>query len=113
VGFDWPEIGGIYDKLAEVQAAPTLEERAVNLASWLGVDAESALRGANLKFNGRFRQVEALVAERNLEWEQLDLAALEATWQEVKGDTAVTLLPPASDPTPHQYAAKQCGRNGR
>ncbi len=103
VGFDWPEIGGIYDKLAEelaeVQAAQTPEERAdelgdllfvtVNLASWLGVDAESALRGANLKFNGRFRQVEALVAERNLEWEQLDLAALEAIWQEVKGETAV------------------------
>jgi tetrapyrrole methylase family protein/MazG family protein len=98
VGFDWPEIGGIYDKLAEelaeVQAAQTPEERAdelgdllfaaVNLASWLGVDAESALRGANLKFSGRFRQVEALVAERNLEWAQLDLAALEEIWEEVK-----------------------------
>ena len=103
MGFDWPEIGGIYDKLAEelaeVQAAQTPEERAdelgdllfaaVNLASWLDVDAESVLRGANLKFNGRFRQVEALVAERNLEWEQLDLAALEVIWQEVKRGTAV------------------------
>jgi hypothetical protein len=104
VGFDWPEIGGIYDKLAEelaeVQAAQTPEERADELgdllfaavtllASWLGVDAESALRGANLKFSQRFRQVEALVAERNLEWEQLDLAALEEILQEVKGGTAV------------------------
>ncbi|MCP4428510.1 MAG: nucleoside triphosphate pyrophosphohydrolase [Chloroflexi bacterium] len=98
VGFDWPEIGGIYDKLneevAEIKAAQTPEERAdevgdllfvtVNLASWLGVDAESALRGANLKFNGRFRQVERLVAERGLAWEQLDLEALEAIWEEVK-----------------------------
>lgn len=103
VGFDWPEIGGIYDKLAEelaeVQAAQTPEERAdelgdllfvtVNLASWLGVDAESALRGANLKFNGRFRQVEQLVTARNLDWSQLDIDALEAIWQEVKGGTAV------------------------
>ncbi len=98
VGFDWPEIGGIYDKLneevAEVKAAQTPEERAdelgdllfvvVNLASWLGVDAESALRGANLKFNQRFRQVEQLVAERGLEWAGLDLAALEEIWGEVK-----------------------------
>ncbi|MCB9420770.1 MAG: nucleoside triphosphate pyrophosphohydrolase [Ardenticatenaceae bacterium] len=104
VGFDWPEIGGIYDKLAEelaeVQAAQTPEERAdelgdllfvtVNLASWLGVDAESALRGANLKFSQRFRQVEQLVTARNLDWAQLDLVALEAIWQEVKeGGTAV------------------------
>lgn len=98
VGFDWPEIGGIYDKLAEelaeVQAAQTPEERAdelgdllfaaVNLASWLGVDAESALRGANLKFGRRFRRVEQLVAERGLDWSQLDLAALELLWEEVK-----------------------------
>jgi uncharacterized protein YabN with tetrapyrrole methylase and pyrophosphatase domain len=55
----------------------------------LGVDAESALRGANLKFSQRFRRVEALVAERNLDWEQLDLAALEEIWEEVKGGTAV------------------------
>ncbi len=104
VGFDWPEIGGVYDKLneeiAEVQAADTPEERAdelgdllfatVNLASWLGVDAESALRGANLKFNGRFRQVEQLVIERGLEWQRLDLPTLEAIWEEVKGRGSAT-----------------------
>jgi hypothetical protein len=38
-----------------------------------------------LKFSGRFRRVEALVAERHLDWVQLDLAALEEIWQEVKG----------------------------
>ncbi len=100
VGFDWPEIEGVYDKLheeiAEVKAAVTPEERAdelgdllfvtVNLASWLGVDAESALRGANLKFNRRFRQVEQIVAERGLAWEKLDLAALDKIWDEVKED---------------------------
>jgi len=98
VGFDWPEIGGVYDKLneevAEIKAAATPEERAdelgdllfvtVNLASWLGVDAESALRGANLKFSRRFHGVEQLIAERKLDWAQLDLPALEAMWDEVK-----------------------------
>jgi hypothetical protein len=42
-----------------------------------------------LKFSRRFRQVEQLVAKRNLDWAQLDLAALEEIWQEVKGGTAV------------------------
>ena len=102
VGFDWPDIGGVYAKIneeiAEVKAAEAPDERAdelgdilfvvVNLANWLDVDAESALRGANLKFNRRFRQVERLVAERGLDWADLDLAALDVLWEEVKG-TAV------------------------
>ena len=54
------------------------------MAGWLGMDAESALRGASLKFGRRLRGVEELVAERNLDWAQLDLAALEAIWEEGK-----------------------------
>lgn len=101
VGFDWPEIEGVYGKLAEelaeLQAAQTQIDKTVelgdllfvmvNLASWLGIDAESALREANLKFVHRFRQVEQLMHDQNLEWEALDLPAMEALWQEVKRNT--------------------------
>ncbi|MBK6326669.1 MAG: nucleoside triphosphate pyrophosphohydrolase [Chloroflexi bacterium] len=98
VGFDWPNIAGVYDKLreetAELQAANTPAERLaelgdilfvlVNLARWLGVDAESALREANLRFTRRFQAVEQLAAARQLDLTQMDLAAIEILWQEVK-----------------------------
>ncbi len=99
VGFDWPDISGVYAKLEEeiqeLRAAQTAAEQAdelgdvlfvlVNVAKWLGVDAESALREANLKFTRRFQGVERLARQRGLELAQLSLAELNALWQEVKG----------------------------
>lgn len=72
VGFDWPDVNGPRDKiaeeLAEVAAAATDAERhaevgdlllaVVNYARHLGVDAEGALRDANLKFARRFAAME-------------------------------------------------------
>lgn len=72
VGFDWPDINGPRDKiaeeLAEVATAATDAERheevgdlllaVVNYARHLGVDAESALRDANTKFARRFAAME-------------------------------------------------------
>lgn len=98
VGFDWPNVAGVYEKLqeelAELQAAGTPAERQaelgdllfvlVNLARWLDVDAESALREANGRFTHRFNHLEQLVRQRQLDWGDLDLAALDALWQEVK-----------------------------
>ena len=98
VGFDWPEINGVYEKvqeeIAELREATTPEHRAeelgdllfvvVNLANWLDLDAESALREANLKFSRRFRGVETLAAARNLTLSDMTLDDLEALWQEVK-----------------------------
>ncbi|MEZ4511649.1 MAG: nucleoside triphosphate pyrophosphohydrolase [Chloroflexota bacterium] len=97
-GFDWPDVAGVWEKLAEevaeLQAAASEAEQqaelgdllftVVNLARWLGVEAETALREATLRFNGRFRHVEQLVAERGLDWRKLDLAALDALWREAK-----------------------------
>ena len=98
IGFDWPAIDGVYGKLqeeiVEVQEAVTQAEKAdelgdvlfvaVNLASWLGVDAESALRGATRKFSRRFRKLEEMTAVRGQKMEGLDLSVLEERWQEVK-----------------------------
>jgi ATP diphosphatase len=55
-----------------------------NLARKLDVDAESALRAANAKFERRFRGMERLAAERGLIFAELHLDAQERLWQEVK-----------------------------
>ena len=71
-GFDWPTIDGPKDKIAEeldeVDRARTHDEReeeigdllfaVVNLARFLKIDAEEALRKANRKFESRFRAIE-------------------------------------------------------
>lgn len=57
---------------------------AVNLARKLGVDAETALRAANGKFERRFRGMERLAAARGIEFEALGLADQERLWQEMK-----------------------------
>ena len=98
VGFDWPSIEGVYEKLqeevVELRQASSPEHRSeelgdllfvtVNLARWLDVDAESALREANLKFSRRFRALETLAKTRHLNLSEMDLDGLEALWQEVK-----------------------------
>lgn len=98
VGFDWPNVAGVFAKLeeevAELKRANSAAARqaelgdilfvTVNLAQWLGVDAESALREANLRFSRRFHQVERLVAERQLSLEEMDLEGMDVLWQEAK-----------------------------
>ncbi|MBK8902822.1 MAG: nucleoside triphosphate pyrophosphohydrolase [Anaerolineaceae bacterium] len=98
VGFDWPSIDGVYEKLheevAELQTAVSPQHQAeelgdllfvtVNLAKWLDIDAESALREANAKFSRRFRALEKLAEVRQLTLSEMDLDSLEALWQEVK-----------------------------
>lgn len=97
-GFDWPEIGGVLEKLVEevteLQAAGSDEERLdelgdvlfvlANVGRWLGVDAEEALRHGNAKFYRRYSGVEALARERGLALETLPLDKQEALYQEVK-----------------------------
>jgi MazG family protein len=57
---------------------------AANLARKLDVDAEAALRAANVKFERRFHGMERLAAQRGEDFSSLSLAAQEALWQEVK-----------------------------
>ena len=98
VGFDWPEMDGVLDKIREeieeIKNAETDFELAseigdlffvlVNFARWKKVDAESALRGTNRKFKQRFAYVEqgAKKGRRNLS--ELTLDEMEALWQEAK-----------------------------
>ncbi|WP_408586858.1 nucleoside triphosphate pyrophosphohydrolase [Novosphingobium sp.] len=95
VGFDWPDTAGPAAKLAEeaeeLAAARTEEERldeagdllfsAVNVVRSYGIAPEEALRFANIKFERRFRGMEALADGA---FASLDLDAQEALWQQVK-----------------------------
>jgi len=99
VGFDWPEIQGVYDKFAEeikeLQAAGdnlTQEQEIgdllfalVNLARWLKVDAESALRESNARFRGRFAHIEKVAKEQDRQLSDLSLEEMEHHWQSAKG----------------------------
>jgi len=100
VGFDWEDAGGVMHKLDEEldelrkarQGQGDVEEEigdllftVVNLCRHEGVDAEGALRRASVKFERRFRALEAAVAESGRSLDEMDIAALEAIWQAVKG----------------------------
>ncbi|MFB0537250.1 MAG: nucleoside triphosphate pyrophosphohydrolase [Anaerolineae bacterium] len=98
VGFDWPNVEGVVAKVAEEieelrrtsDAAEREEELGdllfslVNLARWLKVDAESALRTANARFARRFATMEDLCRQEGQHLADLSLAELDALWEEVK-----------------------------
>ncbi|MGA8429162.1 MAG: nucleoside triphosphate pyrophosphohydrolase [Candidatus Sulfotelmatobacter sp.] len=123
VGFDWPDIEGLFEKLDEEtkELREQLEESAepvrpqgrgvagagrqtfpddlrerveeevgdlffvlVNLARYLSVDPESALRKTNRKFKRRFRKMEQRLAENGRSAEQAGMEELEALWQQAK-----------------------------
>ena len=102
VGFDWDAIDGVFDKVAEeldelraeLHTDPDPERVAaelgdllfscVNLARHAGVDAEAALRGANRRFERRFRAMEQSFSERGQSLEQAEPAAMDAAWEAVK-----------------------------
>ena len=95
-GFDWPDTEGpeakIIEEIEELKAASpeTLEEEAgdllfatVNFVRAHGVDAESALRASNAKFERRYRAMEEKASG---EFAALSLDEQEALWQAVKRD---------------------------
>lgn len=102
VGFDWDNISGVYAKLEEERlellAAQSLAEKqaelgdllfvVVNLASWLKVDAETALREANLRFSRRFRHLEQLATTQQINLTTAGLDKLNQLWGEAKMLTA-------------------------
>lgn len=106
VGFDWPDVAFVFDKLTEemaearVELAKGLGHEAledeigdilfvcVNLARHAEVDFGAALRRANAKFERRFRAIESLARKSGRCLSELDLTAQETLWQQAKTQEA-------------------------
>jgi MazG family protein len=117
VGFDWPHVQGLFEKLSEEthelqehlrdlpsagtnstqkpEIPPELRQHVedevgdlffvlVNIARYLSVDPESALRKTNRKFRRRFSWLEEKLREQGRSLEQATLEEMEALWQQAK-----------------------------
>lgn len=98
VGFDWKDVDGVIDKLAEevneFKQAETDEQRAkefgdllftlANIARRLGIDLESALREANRKFYKRFTYMEKVCRQRGINFAALSFDEQNKLWEEAK-----------------------------
>lgn len=106
-GFEWPHPQPVMDKLREeieevaleLNASPQNPDAiqdeigdvlfvAVNLARHAGVDPGVALRGANRKFERRFRLMEHMAAEDGVAFDTLTLERMELLWQRAKRNSA-------------------------
>jgi len=102
VGFDWPDAAGPRDKIEEElteldeemasgQSQERVEEElgdllfaVVNLARKINCDPRAALEGANGRFVDRFRIVEELASERDIDMGSAELEELDKLWDEAK-----------------------------
>lgn len=123
VGFDWPEMGGLFDKLEEEAAElkgelrslpspptpartgiagsgqPQVPEKLrhrfeeevgdlffvlVNIARYLSLDPESALKKTNRKFRRRFQWMEEQLREKGRGPQEATMEELESLWQQAK-----------------------------
>jgi len=112
IGYDWPSIDGVLDKVAEeieelreaaaeADADPTASAHwaeefgdllfvLVNVARRRDVDAEAAMRAANAKFRRRFGSVERAAAAQGVALRDLDFAALDVLWDAAKDQERMT-----------------------
>lgn len=98
VGFDWPSVSGVIEKTREeieelIQAKdPSAREAEfgdllfalVNLARWLEIDAESALRTASFRFRMRFAAIESYAKNLGKELSELSMEEMDRIWNKAK-----------------------------
>ncbi|MBP9989643.1 MAG: nucleoside triphosphate pyrophosphohydrolase [Ruminococcus sp.] len=100
-GFDWDEVGGALDKLneeiKELREAVSHNDKdeineelgdvlfsVVNVSRFVDIDAEESLTASTDKFVSRFKKVEQMAAERNIDMKTAGLDELDALWDEAK-----------------------------
>lgn len=110
IGFDWPNLASVRAKLAEelgeLSEAISSKERAAiehelgdvffalaNVARFLGVPPEDAVRAANGRFTSRFHQVEAALQKAGIPFGQATLEEMDRHWNEAKAQEKAS--PPA------------------
>ena len=101
VGFDWPDVSMVLDKiveeaqeLTEARDQLTAEKQTeefgdmlfvmVNLGRHLGLDAEDALRKANAKFTRRFNYIEDKLKAQGSSVEEADLETMDTIWNKIR-----------------------------
>lgn len=102
IGFDWKEIEGVIEKLAEevseLQSATSQEEKEAefgdllftlaNIARRQAIDLESALRQANQRFYRRFSYMEEVCRQKGIDLGKLSFEEQNALWEEAKEKTS-------------------------
>jgi tetrapyrrole methylase family protein/MazG family protein len=113
IGFDWDNVEGVFDKLSEesdelreavsAKDAGRMEEEmgdllfaAVNLARFLHIDPEIALKKANAKFSSRFRRMEGLALKSGRALADFPREKMEEFWETAKG-AEKTALPKSTE----------------
>jgi len=98
VGFDWEDVDGVIEKLAEevgeFKQADSQEQRAkefgdllftlANIARRLGIDLEAALREANRRFYRRFTYMEEVCRKKGINFGDLSFDEQNKLWEEAK-----------------------------
>src|SRR5712692_4581046 len=114
IGFDWEDVNGIFEKIQEegaevCHALSTMEPlriegeigdllfAAVNLARFVHVDPEIALKKANAKFVKRFQAMERLAESSGRKLADVARAEMESFWEAVKRDERGAAVKSASE----------------
>jgi ATP diphosphatase len=99
VGFDWPDLEGVYEKIDEelgelkraVDGDGNVDEEfgdllfcISNLGRKLKLDSEVCLKGCNEKFIKRFKYIESNLSKQNKNLEDSNLEEMDRLWNEAK-----------------------------